>query len=189
MSTPPVRFNLSKTRILTVDDNPHGMDILSQILLGFCVERTAKATTAEEAKLKLASEEFSLVIIDDKMPGQDGYDVIDHIRLDPRAINYTVPIIMTSANPTTSVILRARDAGANYVIAKPLVPGVLLAGIHLMANCNREFVTSDNYRGPDRRIKTGPPPEGIEERRADALRLMQTPERAMSQDEVTALFG
>jgi DNA-binding response OmpR family regulator len=96
---------------------------------------------------------------------------------------------MASANPTKSVVCKARDAGANYVIAKPLAPGVLLEGIKILANSNRDFITTDNYRGPDRRFKSGPLPTDVEERRAEALRLLQAPERAMSQDEVTALFG
>jgi CheY-like chemotaxis protein len=189
MSAASIRFRLAQTKILAVDDSPQGMDVLSQILLGFCVEKITRAESAEEARDRLAREEFNLVIIDDRMPGKDGFDVIEHVRADPQGPNATAPIILASGNATKSVILKARDAGANYVVAKPFVPAVLLAGMHMIASCNREFVTCDTYRGPDRRFKSGPPPEGIEERRADALKLMQAPERAMSQDEVTALFG
>ncbi len=189
MNPAAVRFNFSKTRILAIDDSPQGADILSQILVGFCVEQITKAASAEEAKAKLVREEFNLIIADDKMPGPDGYSVIKAIRADPKGINYTVPIMLASARPTKSNCLRARDAGANYVLAKPFVPSVVLSAIHLIASINREFVTSDNYRGPDRRFRIGPLPAGVQERRADELRLLQAPERAMSQDEVSALFG
>jgi len=183
------RLNLARTKIMVVDDSQQAMDILSQILLGFCVEKTIKCAAVDEATAALINEKVDLVIVDDRMAEKGGFDLIAWIRRDPKALNYTAPVMLATGNPTRAATLRARDTGANYVIAKPLTPGVLLSRMHSIARTPREFITSDNYRGPDRRVRNLPLPEGVEERRADALRLLQTPERAMSQDEINSMFA
>ena len=189
MSAPSPRLNLSRTKIMVVDDSPQAMDILSQILLGFCVEKTIKCASVDEATAALASEKINLVIVDDRMAEKDGFDLIAWIRRDPKALNYTAPVMLATGNPTLATTFRARDAGASHVLAKPITPGVLLSRMQYIARSNREFITSDNYRGPDRRVRNLPLPEGIEERRADALRLLETPERALSQDEINSMFA
>jgi len=188
MAAPATRLNLSATNILAVDDNPQAMEILSQVLMGFNVDRTRRCLSAREAQTFLAKDKFDLLIVDDEMPERDGFYLTDAIRRDPHGRNYTVPVMLTSGNPTQAVVQRARDCGANFVIAKPIVPGVLLARIQWLARNNRQFVTSDNYSGPDRRFHHKPLPDGQEERRIEALRLMAAPERALSQDEVNSLF-
>ena len=183
------RLNLSNTRILAVDDNPQAMEILSQILLGFAVDQPAKFLDAEEAMAKIATTTFNLMIIDDDMPGMSGYDMIAAIRREATGRNYTAPIILVCANPTKAVVRQARDCGANLVVGKPIVPGVLLSRIQWLARNPRAFVTSDCYRGPDRRFSVKPLPEGVEERRIEMLRLLATsPERTLSQDEINSLF-
>lgn len=185
----PSRLNLSNTRILAVDDNPQAMEILSQILLGFAVDQPAKFLDPEEAMAKIATTTFNLMIIDDDMPGMSGFDMIAAIRRDPASRNYTAPIILVSANPTKAFVRQARDCGASLVIAKPIVPGVLLSRIQWLARNPRAFVTSDCYRGPDRRFAVRPLPPGVEERRIEMLRLLSTsPERTLSQDEINSLF-
>ena len=184
----PARINLRKTKVLAVDDNPQAMDILSQILLGFAVEQTCRCQDADDAQDKLKSIAFNLVIVDDQMPRMSGFDLIASIRRDPISRNHTVPIILAAGNPSQQLVVRARDCGANLVIAKPIVPGVLLARMQWLAQNNRAFVTSETYNGPDRRFKAVPLPVGVAERRTEALRLMAAPERELSQDEISSLF-
>jgi DNA-binding response OmpR family regulator len=86
-------------------------------------------------------------------------------------------------------ISAARDAGANMVVRKPISPGVLMDRILWLARVSRPFITSDGYCGPDRRFKNHILPLGVEERRAEALALTASPERALSQMEVDSLFG
>ena len=189
MSAAATRLNLSRTKILAVDDSQQAMDILSQILLGFCVEKTIKCSSVDEATNVLTVEKVNLVIVDDRLAEKDGFNLIAWIRSNPKAVNYTTPIMLATGNPTLATVYRARDAGANCLLAKPLTPGVLLKRMQYVAHHNRDFITSDTYRGPDRRVRAQPLPEGIQERRADALRLLETPERALSQDEINSMFA
>ena len=100
-----------------------------------------------------------------------------------------MPVMLLSSFTPRKKIMRARDAGANLVVTKPIIPGVLLGRIEWLARTTRLFVTSPGYCGPDRRFKKVPLPEGIPERRAENIRLTAQPERAMSQNEVDSIFG
>jgi DNA-binding response OmpR family regulator len=182
------RFNLAKAKVLALDDNVQSLAILSQILLGFGVGMSSKCATAGEARLLLERETYNLVILDDQLPGESGFDLAESIRREPKSRNFTVPIILVSGNPTERTVLKARNCGANFVIAKPIVPGIVLDRIEWLARSDRGFVVSDNYRGPDRRNHNGPLPDGVSERRLDKLRLLEAPERTLSQDEVNSLF-
>ena len=188
MSPPLTRMNLAKAHILVVEDNPQSLEVLSQILLGFGVTRARKCEDAGEGRRALHQELFDLIIVDHDMGEENGLDFCRHVRADPRLRNYTTAVMLLTALPSRETIGEARDAGANFVLAKPISPAVLLQRIEWIARSNRAFVTSDGYRGPDRRFQNLPLPEGIEERRADNLRLVQDGERALSQDEVNALF-
>lgn len=183
------RLDLKRVKMLIVDDNAQALEVLVQALLGFCVRSPVRARGYAEAADFLASDTFDLVIADGEMPGMDGFDLTELIRSNPENPNYTVPIMILSSFTPRQKIVKARDAGANLVVTKPIVPGVLLGRLEWLAKHPRQFVTSANYSGPDRRFKKVPLPEGIPERRADTLRLTAQPERAMSQNEIDSIFG
>lgn len=189
MASSSGRLDLRKARTLVVDDNSTSLDLMSQILLGFRVQNAKTCNSAKEARELLAGAAFDLIIIDAEMPDEDGLGLTRHIRQQPAGPNFTAPIILVSASTPREKILEARDAGANIVVKKPIAPAVLLSRIEWLARNTREFVTSTTYCGPDRRVKNLPLPDGVQERRADAIALSATPDRAMSQDDVDSLFG
>lgn len=183
------RLDLRKAKVLLVDDNPQSLELISQILIGFRVEKTTGCRSPEEAREALSLSSFDLVIIDGEMPNEDGISLTRHIRREPDQPNFTAPIILVSGHTPTEKVLRARDAGANMIVKKPIAPAVLLSRIEWLARNTREFVTTPTYCGPDRRFQHLPLPDGIEERRAEAIALTAHPDRAMSQNDVDALFG
>ena len=65
---------------------------------------------------------------------------------------------------------KARDCGANYIIAKPITPKIILERIIWVAQSTRIFLETESYIGPDRRFrKLGPPAEtGAGRRKEDA---------------------
>ena len=181
------RLDLKRIRTLIADDNPNALAILVQVLLGFGVRNADAYATVAEATPRLDSELYDLVIVDCEMPDQDGFELVRHIRSNPDGPNFTVPIIAVSGFTPLIKVERARDAGASQLITKPIVPSVLLSRIEWLARVPRQFINSSGYCGPDRRFHSQAVPNGVE-RRADAIRLMEQPEHAMSQDEVDSLF-
>ncbi|WP_293678265.1 PleD family two-component system response regulator [uncultured Phenylobacterium sp.] len=183
------RLDLKKAKVLIVDDSQQALEILAQALLGFGVRNPHQARSCEEVAKVLERESFDLIILDGEMPTKDGFDLTTHVRASPGSPNYTAPIMILSSFTPRHKITRARDTGANLVLTKPIIPAILLERMEWLARSPRLFVTSPGYCGPDRRFKKVPLPEGIAERRADDLRLIAQPERAMSQNEIDSLFG
>lgn len=137
----------------------------------------------------VAVERFDLILVDFEMPGEDGPSLVQHIRSEPRQPNHTAPIVMLNGSTSLQTVARARDAGANMVVKKPIAPTILLDRIEWIARNNRDFIGSSGYCGPDRRFRNVPRPQDAEERRADAAALVADPTRLMSQDEVSSLFN
>lgn len=189
MASPATRIDLRTTKILAVDDNAPALDLLTQILIGFRIDKTVACRSAGEARDQLAVMAFDLIIIDGEMPVEDGASLIRHIRTHADQPNFTAPIILMSSHTPLSKVHLARDAGANLVIKKPIVPATLLGRIVWLAATSRQFVVAPGYCGPDRRFRKGPPPASVGERRAESLALASDPERAMSQDDIDGLFG
>ncbi len=186
---PLSRLNLSKASLLLVGEGGPSMEILSQILLGFGVNHTRKCHGGRDGLAALAGTAFDLILVDHDMAEMSGTDMCRELRSDPQAKNYTTAVIVLSALTSADTVGGARDAGAHFVLAKPIVPAVLLERIEWIARSKREFVTAEGYRGPDRRFQQTPLPPGIDERRNETLKMLAAPERALAQSEIDSLFG
>jgi CheY-like chemotaxis protein len=80
--------------ILVVDDDDDFRAALGEVLAsaGYPVEQ---AGGGEEALLKVADEVPGLILLDLKMPGIDGWGVMERLRADPRTAG--IPILILSA--------------------------------------------------------------------------------------------
>lgn len=189
MATSDVRLDLRKTSTLVIDDNPQSLDLMSQILTGFRPQKLTLCQSADEARQLLATQSFGLILIDYAMPEENGLHLARYIRSDPSLPSRAAPILILHDHTPEQMVIMARDAGANMIIRKPVSSAVLLSRIQWMARDRRPFVESEGYCGPDRRIRSVPLGPGMPERRSAALALVGDPDRAMSQDDITALFG
>jgi hypothetical protein len=63
--------------------------------------------------------------------------------------------------------VQGRDAGANFTIAKPITPKIVLERILWAAKEDRQFIECETYLGPDRRFKNDGPPSGAKGRRRE----------------------
>ena len=106
-------------RALVVDDHEANRQVLVFLLerLGATV---IVAHDGAQAVAKFGSE-FDLVLMDLRMPVMDGFEAIRRIRdWEARNGGGRVPVIVTSAHTTPMDIERARQAGADQHMAKPL---------------------------------------------------------------------
>ena len=75
--------------------------------------------------LRLAREIMpDLIILDVKMPGMSGFEVLETIRRDPRL--RSLPVILLTGCDDPADIRRGSELGANQYIAKPVSPNILL---------------------------------------------------------------
>jgi len=156
--------------------------------MGFGNKQCDKYTDLDEAVAAIARSRYELILVDHDSISRAGLKITKAIRANEEGPNFTAPIVLLSVSTSELSIVEARDNGANFMVAKPLSPSVLLERIVWLARNPRMFVNTPAYRGPDRRFHIAPLPQGVEERRAENLRMMQTPERDLGQTEIDSLF-
>ncbi len=71
--------------------------------------------------------DFDLVILDVKVPGMDGFELLERLRADPR--NEATPIMMLTAMGSEMDVVRGLDLGANDYVLKPFSPSELVARV------------------------------------------------------------
>jgi CheY-like chemotaxis protein len=184
------RLNFEHAAILLVEQSPHGLEVLQQILTGFGARRCVRASTIEAAQQEIKHTVFDLVLIDPAFSDADGYDFIRWLRRSETPANRTAPIIVLSSNGAKSAILRARNAGANFFLKKPITPASLLERIVWITKDPRQFVEAAQYAGPDRRFRFEGPPPGEAPRRADDIttKLDDAGQPNLSQSDIDALL-
>ena len=112
--------------VLIVDDDEVLLETAEDTLesLGADVECAA---SGQEALAKIADRhsqgaDYSVVILDWKMPGLDGVETAKRIRSE---IDTRIPILLISAYDWSDIEDTAKDAGANGFISKPLFRSTL----------------------------------------------------------------
>lgn len=186
---PSQRINLKQTNVLLLDGNAQALDAMRRTLSGFGVSQLRTCDTVAGARSAVEAQSFHLVIADPLVSDEDGFEFLRWIRRHA-SVNKCVPVIAALGHGTLGNIQAARDAGANFVVAKPVSPQVLLQRIEWIARENRQFIEAPNYVGPDRRFKNVGPPAGSRGRRADDLstEVPSAAEPNMSQFEVDELL-
>jgi CheY-like chemotaxis protein len=163
------RLNLTKATVLLVQGNPTELDILGQVFIGFGVKAIRKCQDLEEADAAVRKTSFDLIIVDSSLPDGLGFDFVARLRRMEDNPNRLAPMLVVCGHTAPSMILRARDCGANFVVAKPITPKVMFDRVMWLAREERQFVDSEGYAGPDRRHKSFGPPAGMKGRRHDDL--------------------
>jgi CheY-like chemotaxis protein len=161
------RINLEKVDVLIVDDSLASLNLLVQVVTGFGIKNLARADNAKAAQALLRERTFDLIISATNMAAIDGYELVKWLRRGALEANRYLPVILVSGHTPPSQVFKARDSGANFTVAKPIAPKVLLERILWAAREERQFIECDSYLGPDRRFKNDGPPAGAKGRRRD----------------------
>ena len=161
------RINLEKVDVLLVDDSLPSLNLMAQVLLGFGIKNLTRAESAKAAQAMLRERTFDLVISATNMAGVDGYELVKWQRRGALEANRYLPVILVSGHTPPSQVFKGRDAGANFTIAKPITPKVVLERILWAAKEDRQFIECETYLGPDRRFKNDGPPNGAKGRRRE----------------------
>ncbi|MEG4806573.1 PAS domain S-box protein [Microcoleus sp. F8-D3] len=117
--------------ILLAEDNEANISTVSSYLRakGY---RILLAKNGEEAIARAKSENPNLILMDIQMPGMDGLEAMQQIRLDPNLVD--VPIVALTALAMTGDRDRCLAAGANDYLSKPVKLKHLAATIQHLLN-------------------------------------------------------
>jgi two-component system, NtrC family, nitrogen regulation response regulator NtrX len=115
---------MAKPRILVIDDEAAIRDSL-RMTLEYEGYDYAAAATGQEGLALAERETPDLVVLDVKMPGMDGLEVLDRLR----AINETLPVIVISGHGTIGTAVEATKKGAFDFIEKPFASERVLVSL------------------------------------------------------------
>ena len=120
--------NLEGKRILLVEDNAINREIAVEVLkmTNAAVDTAENGREGAEKFLSSPEGTYDLILMDIQMPVLDGYGAVRMIRSSARADAAGVPIYAMTANTFAEDVAKAREAGMNGHIAKPLDIGTLM---------------------------------------------------------------
>lgn len=113
-----------KRILLAEDEEVLRMLIIDTLESSYSVD---EAADGKEAVEKLSECDYDLIIVDNMMPIMTGLEVIQHVRRQDHLKNKK--ILMLSAKSQSHEQQEILDAGADYFMAKPFSPFVLLEKI------------------------------------------------------------
>ncbi|MDR1941752.1 MAG: response regulator [Endomicrobium sp.] len=127
-------------KVLVVDDEPSLRDMLEDIL-SIAGYKVITACDGKDALLKVFLEKPDIVLLDCSMPEMDGYEVITHLRKEPKFMN--LPIIMLTASEGESAEIKGFTSGTDDYMTKPFKAPILLARIKNMLERKKLSVDSN----------------------------------------------
>jgi two-component system cell cycle sensor histidine kinase/response regulator CckA len=116
----------NKPLILVVDDKLPNIELLEGLLVRQGYE-IIRAESGEEALGKLSGNLVDLILLDVKMPGMSGFEVLTKLRADKKT--QRIPVVMITAHNEHEARVKALEAGCDDFISKPFDQYELLARV------------------------------------------------------------
>ena len=126
--------NNEQGSVVIVDDNPHNLQVLSNMLQQ-ANYKVRPALSGEIALRAIAASPPDLVLLDIRMPGMDGYETCE--RLKANSLTRDIPVIFISALTETADKLAAFRAGGVDYVSKPFQSEEVLARVRTHMQLHR----------------------------------------------------
>jgi two-component system response regulator len=113
---------MTERRVLLVEDDPDRVMLTKRALSEAPSTCSVEVVDTGEAAIERLSEDEGpmpdLVLLDLKLPGADGFDVLEHVEEDDRTPE--VPIVVLTSSSETEDMLHSYRLGANGYVTKPV---------------------------------------------------------------------
>lgn len=110
-----------RPQVLIVDDQPENIEVLGETLADIC--DIGFALSGQEGLAQVDEDLPDLILLDVMMPDMNGYEVLAHLRSNPRTRD--VPVIFVTARIDPDSETQGIEAGAVDFIHKPINPQVV----------------------------------------------------------------
>jgi len=109
--------NLSKFRVLVVDDNKINLKVASRLLKDYNLNIT-EVTSGYECVEKIRSgERYHLILLDDMMPKMSGVETLQFLKVDK---SFDIPVVALTANAISGMREKYLKDGFNDYLSKPI---------------------------------------------------------------------
>jgi len=137
-------------KVLIVDDDPAVCKVISRVASVNGLEPYS-AESGEKALELLDNENFALIVLDIRLTGIDGFEVVERVR----GQNKDIPIIILSANDVPHDMLYGLEIGADDYVTKPFDPLFLGAKIKALIRRDQQVRTAETLTSGDIRYYPG----------------------------------
>jgi DNA-binding response OmpR family regulator len=120
-----------KAKVLIVEDEEALADLAKEYLQREGIHCRI-CGSGEEARRVVKEEAFDLVLLDINLPGIDGFEFLQGLRL-----TSAIPVMVLSAREADEDIITGLSAGADDFISKPVAPRVLAARVRALLRRSR----------------------------------------------------
>lgn len=158
------KTRLSKVTILVVDDDKAIANLIKNVLKNLGFGNVIVTYNADEGMQVIEHNAVDLVITDWEMEPVNGIEMVQKIRKMDSLKRFT-PIIMLTGHGEKQEIEQARDVGITEYLIKPFTAKTLCSRIATVVEAPRSFIVSREYKGPSRRRRVLPSPDGTDRRK------------------------
>ncbi|EEH31674.1 cyclic-di-GMP-producing response regulator Rrp1 [Borreliella burgdorferi] len=133
-------FEAENQKLLIVDDSPHNLDLLVNILQG--AYEIEVATNGLDALKQVEKDSPDLILLDIGLPDINGYEVCRKLKSDPDTKE--IPVIFISSRSSTDAQLEGFNVGGVDYILKPFNSRIIDARVktHLELKRLRDYFKS-----------------------------------------------
>lgn len=117
--------SLEGLSVLIVDDNQNMRFLLHTLLRAAHITAINEAGSGKEALSILTTTRPDIIITDLAMKPLNGIDFVRLLRNDPDSPGRDIPVIMLTGYSEEAMVVKARAAGINDFVAKPVSAKVL----------------------------------------------------------------
>jgi two-component system cell cycle response regulator DivK len=119
-SQPPSKTNSNETTVLVVEDNVSNFVLIARMLGFLGIHCEWKTSGYEVLEFADTLPRLDLILMDIRLPYEDGYGALQKIRQSPKFKN--VPVIAVTAEASLEQMAKAKTSGFNGFLGKPLNP-------------------------------------------------------------------
>jgi two-component system, chemotaxis family, chemotaxis protein CheY len=148
-------LDLGSISLLVINDNEFVRTYMERLFSIMRVGSVVTCNNPRSARAEIATVQPDIVVIDLDLTGVDGLQLLHDIRHGGAGIPSDIAILVASAHVDRDYVGKAREAGANWILVKPLTFRRLYEGLVNVIMDERTFVEGDVYVGPDRRVLVG----------------------------------
>jgi CheY-like chemotaxis protein len=112
--------SLEGLSVLIVDDNQNMRRLLHTLLRAARIKSINEAGSGKEAFAVLANGRPDIIITDLAMQPLNGIEFVRRLRSDPDSPGREIPVIMLTGYCEEAMVVKARAAGVNDFVAKPV---------------------------------------------------------------------
>ena len=129
--------NLDNVRVLIVDDDPDILHFFEEAMQEFGISYDTAASAEDALRIVRQKDPYNIYFVDWKMPGADGIELSKELRESASTEGKTV-VIMISAVEFSTIENKARRAGVDRFLSKPLFPSAIADIINECVGNRRE---------------------------------------------------